>query len=527
MPQLSPIPLVAPGSRGLNKEREYTLLDPSWATEATNCVISRGGRISARKGWSDQTATGISGSHSIDVLFEYLQEDGTTVVISTANNKVYKNFSDFTDAANDITSTTAPTADNWQFVNFNDYAIGFQTGHNPIVWQNSGDFTDLSLTSTGQPATPDPGNCGCSAFGRLWFADEDNQTLWYSALLDHTDMTTANGAGLVDMSSVWTQGMDEIVAIRALGSNLIVFGKNHIVLWADGSGSEIGLNPTQMYVVDTIEGTGCIARDSIQAIGEGDLWFLSRHGIQSLGRVIQDKNNPLASITKNIKEDILGKITTERGSDSSLAAVRSANSPEEGVYLLILPVNDKIICIDTKFPFPDPFDGSVSYALTEWNMGGTIKSACSRLNGDLIFGSSGVVGKYQDYLDDTSTYTMSFWSAWLDMGAELNTRLKILKSVSTIAQIGGSGNASYRWEFDFSGTNSSKSISYFAPTAAEWGEAEFGEGEFSGTLTIQRREFPGTGQGQYIRVGATITINGFSFSLQNMQLLPKLGRLVA
>jgi len=516
--QLSPITLVAPGSKGLNLEKENNLLGPEWATQAGNCIISRGGRIASRKGWIDQTATAIAGTHTIDVLHEYIKKDGTKVIISTANNKIYKNFSDFTDAANDITSSTAPSADNWQFVNYNDYVIGVQRGEVPIQWQNSGDFTDIVFTGTGYD-----GNCICAAFGRVWAADADLQTLRYSSLLGHDDMTTTGGA--VDMSKVWTQGMDEIVATAALGSNLIVFGKNHIILWADGSGSEIGLDPNNMYVVDTIEGTGCIARDSIQNIGEGDLWFLSRHGVQSLGRVIQDKNNPLASVTKNIKTTLLGLLATERGSDPNLDAVRSVHSPEEAMYLLQLPVSGSIVYVDTRNTFVDD-DGLPAYPVTSWAMGGTIRGMVARQNGDVLLGSSGVVGKYDGDDDDGTAFNMAFWSAWLDLG-DMNSRLKILKEISTIIQIGGSGAADYRWEFDFSGAELTKSLTYTAPTAAEYGIAQYNIDEYSGTLTIQRKNFGASGQGQFVRVGANITISGFNFTLQQIQLLPKIGRVVA
>ena len=518
MPQLQPITLVAPGSWGLNKEAEYNLLEPQWATEATNCVIARGGRIASRSGWADQTTTPIAATPSIDVLHEYIQKDGTKVVISTAANKIFKDITDFTVGANNITSTTAPSADNWQFVNFNDYVIGVQKGHAPIQWQNSSVFTDISFTGTGYD-----GNCIHAAFGRVWAADADLQTLRYSSLLDHTDMSTTGG--VIDMSSVWTKGMDEIVAVSSLGSNLIVFGRNHIIIWADGTGSEIGLNPTNMYVADTIEGTGCIARDSVQQIGEGDVWYLSRHGIQSLGRVIADKNNPLASVTKNVKSYLLGYIESELSADAKLDAVRSVFSPEEGFYLLMLPSGNHIICIDTNSQFQDPRDGELSYPVTEWSMSGDIKCACVRQNGDLLFGSTGVVGKYSGDIDDATPFTMDYWGAWLNLGDELNARLKMLKELSAIIQIGGSGSATYKWEWDFLGNSSSKSIQYSAPTASEYNIAEYNIAEYSGALTIQRKNFPGTGQGQYIRVGASISINGFNFVIQQLQLIPKLGRL--
>ncbi|KKL44771.1 hypothetical protein LCGC14_2362360, partial [marine sediment metagenome] len=322
MPQIKPIDIVAPGAFGLNTEKGALLLKPQWATVALNMVINRSGRASSRLGWNDQTTNPISGTKQIDVLHEYLTEAGVSQIITCADNKIYKDIDDYTDAGNDITNASAGTADHWQFLNFNGKLLGFQRGQTPIT-RTSSDFADASYSGTG----PD-GNCAVAAFGRIWAADADLQTVRISALLDETDYQIASGGATIDMSSVWTNGMDEIVAIAAMGGTLIVFGKNHIVLWADGSGSEIGLSPARMQVVDTIEGTGCIARDSIQATGEGDLIFLSRHGIQSLGRVIQSKSNPTVSLTKNVRSMILEVIGTQRTADSEFDQVRSTHSPE-------------------------------------------------------------------------------------------------------------------------------------------------------------------------------------------------------
>ena len=220
MGQIQAIDLVAPCAYGLNTEKQNQLLAPVWATTALNAVINRSGRVASRKGWASQTTTAISGTPTIDVLHEYIQEDRTSTILSTANNKIYKNITDFSDAANDITSSTAPTADHWQFINFNNKVLGFQRGHTPITWSGSGDFTDASYTGTG----PD-GNAAVAAFGRVWAADADLQTIRVSSLLDETDYSAASGGGTIDMSSIWTQGMDEIVALAAVGANLVVFGK--------------------------------------------------------------------------------------------------------------------------------------------------------------------------------------------------------------------------------------------------------------------------------------------------------------
>ena len=45
------------------------------------------------------------------MLFEFLTEPGVSEIIVTADNKIYKDIDDFTDSNNDITSSTAPTAE--------------------------------------------------------------------------------------------------------------------------------------------------------------------------------------------------------------------------------------------------------------------------------------------------------------------------------------------------------------------------------------------------------------------------------
>ena len=517
MAGIQPVDIVAPGAFGLNTESKDTLLRPQWATKADNAVVSRSGRLASRLGWADQTSNAISGTHTIDVLHEYLDKSGNSVIISTANNKIYKDIDDFTDAGNDITSTTAPTADHWQFVNFNGKCLGFQKGHAPIE-RTSGDFSDASYTGTG----PD-GNCAVAAFGRIWAADADLQTVRYSALLDDTDYSTASGGGTLDMSSVWTGGMDEIVAITAIGSNLVVFGRNHIVMWGDGSGSELGITPTRLAVVDTIEGTGCIARDSIAITGEGDLMFLSRHGVQSLGRVIQFKSNPLVSLSRNVRADILLTISTSRASDARLDAVRAAVSPEDGYYVLNFPTTNEQYVFDIRHPFDDD-EGETVFPVTRWVLGGNIAGMLSTVAGKLYFGSAGVVGLYSTKNDDSSGYPFTFESGWLDF-EDLNHRLKMLKEILASVVI-GSGSLTWTWEFDFSGSRLERTVSYSEIGGAEWGVAEWGIAEWSGGTRVQRRSIAAHGEGQFLKVGVTATISGNDVILQHISVAPKLGRLV-
>lgn len=521
MSQIAPIVLVAPGSRGLNTERSGDLLSPQWATEARNCVLSNGGRIAARKGWANQTATPITDLEQIDVIHEFIMDDGTVEVISAADNKIYKNITDFTVAGNDITSSTAPTADNWQFVNFNDKCIGFQAGHTAIVYTGTGDFANITAATGTLPA----GNAVCAAYGRVWASHSDKQTLYYSALLDETKWAEADGGGAIDMRKIWTKGMDEIVAVAAFNGALVVFGRNHIVLWTDGQGNQLGVDPTLLYVADVVEGTGCIARDSVQPIGEGDLMYLSRHGLQLLGRVIMQKSNPVSNVTKNIRTYFTDAVSNERGTDATLARTRSVYNPETGFYLLLMPDTERAFVVDVTHPFQDD-DGEASYAVTEWQFVNFPTAAASRKNGDLLFGFNGSVGKYSGTDDDGSAFDLEFMTGWLDLG-EANARLKLLKEVSSIVNIGGGATLVWKWEWDFSGTELTKSTTYTAPGSAEFGEAEYSVDEYSGGLTVQRKTVPGRGQGQFIRVGVTASINGYDLVLQQIQLVPKVARLVA
>ena len=517
MAQIRPIDIVAPGAFGLNTESKETLLAPQWATIALNAVVNVSGRIGTRAGWVSQTTNAISGTPTIDVIHEYLLKNGTSIIITAANNKVYKDIDDYTDSNNDITSSTTPTADHWQFINFNGKVLGFQKGHTPIEWANSGDFIDGSYTGTG----PD-GNCAVAAFGRVWAADADLQTVRYSVLLDDRDYSVANGGGTLDMSSIWTQGMDEIVAIKAIGSNLIVFGRNHIVLWADGSGSEIGLDPTELQVVDTIEGTGCIARDSVQLTGEGDMIFLSRHGLQSLGRVIQSKSNPVKSLTKHVRTDLLADLVNERASDAKLDRTRAVVSPEKGLYIINFPVCDAQYVLDLNHPFEDE-EGELMFPVTKWELGGTVSGMGAIVSGPLYFGASGIVGLYSGLADNNASYQFDFETGWLEFG-ELNHRLKMLKEI-IVSVVIGTGTITYTWQWDFSGDRLTRSHAY-TTGAAEYNIGEYNESEYSGGSVVQRINLPAHGEGQFLKLGSKATVSGFDVVIQHISISPKIGRMI-
>lgn len=512
---LAPISIVAPGQLGLNKQNESAVLGPEWATEAINCVFDVSGRLTARRGWGPSTATPMTGTPIVDVIHEYIREDGSRSIISAGGSALWLGVS----VPTDITGTaTVTVGDNWQFMNFADVVIGVQQGETPIIYNGTGAFTDLVAAAGTLPT----GNCGIGAFGRVWIADADKQTIKYSDLLDETTWTSGS-AGSIDMTSVWPGGMDEIVALTAYNGLLVVFGKNTVVIWGDGQGSALGIDPANIYVVDTIRGAGCVARDSIQQTAEGDLLFLSSNGVQSLQRLIQEKSNPLYNISMNVRDYVLSFVSQE-----NMAEVRSVYAPKEGFYLLIFPASQRVFCFDTRYKLPDG-----SYRVTEWT---TRIKAGVRANDNTLYLSlanlGGRIGTYSGYndrnaSDEAVSYEFKYNSGWLDLGEEVQSYIKILKTINGTVFTGVAGNTfTVQWDFDFEGNFASSPFAFNGTgVAGEWGIGEWGIMEWGGGASLQRFNIPGSGSGQYIKIGIVVPIDQQTFAIQQINLYAKLGRL--
>ncbi|MGH8338170.1 MAG: hypothetical protein ACRETL_15400, partial [Gammaproteobacteria bacterium] len=271
---LENFPLNLPGFKGLNKQARGSVLGPEWATRLENTVLDTSNRVASRKGWAPQTS--VPNADAFVQMMEY-NNAGTFELIASTDNNTLVMSDDDGDTWAAVTGTATVTDPNMQFVVFRDKVIGFQDGGTNVIYTGAA-FANLS--GAGQPA----GGVGLAAFGRLWVKDTPT-TVKYCALLDETDWTGTD-AGTIDLTSVW-KGQDEIVALAEFNGCLVIFSTRTIIVYTDGAGSVLGIDPVQMYVVDTISGIGCIARDSIANI-KGDLWFLDDTGVHSLGRLIQE-----------------------------------------------------------------------------------------------------------------------------------------------------------------------------------------------------------------------------------------------
>ena len=434
---LFPVLSNSPGRFGINLQEADQLLHANWATKTNGLQLNDSDQIACRG--SITVTTTQPASAELLRIHNYINAAGTEIIISSTASKILKGVTDLTDGGNDITPTGTPTNGFWKFINFNGKVLGWQAAHTPIVWSGSSDFANITAASGTLP----DGDVAHAAFGRVWAVDDDKQTVRFSALLDETRWDTADGGGSIDMRNVWTQGLDYVTAISSIGANLVIFGRKHIVFYTDGAGSAVGIDPDTMYVVDVVEGTGCVARDSVVSIGEGDLVFLSEVGLQSMRRVVQSKDNPLDTISWQVADRLRGDLKTELNAQSSPATdVRGftgCHLATTGQYLLIHnsgSVEDVFVFHMDSGVTDEKNRPLVPIMLWDTSVLSNFRHAVQKRGGTVYFigGSSNHINTYdpEGVLDNTSVdIPIEFetgWMAWEDLElAHINKTLKFVQ----------------------------------------------------------------------------------------------------
>jgi hypothetical protein len=499
--ELKSINLVAPAFKGINTEDSPLAQDPSFAEIADNAVIDKRGRIAARKGHvvitTDKTALG---SGSIRAIREFKRSSGSNVILSVGNNKIFTGTTTLTDAT---PGSYTITADNWKIVNFNDKAYLFQASHAPLVYDGT---SVVRLDSVSGAAGVVQGNEVLSAYGRLWVTglSTSPSTIYWSDLLIGHDYSGGT-SGSIDISKVWPDGYDEIVGLAAHNGLLIIFGKHSIVVY---EGAEA---PATMALADTVAGVGCVDRDTIQYTGT-DVLFLSHTGLKSFGRTIQEKSLPLSSLSGNITKDIINALQTEN------TFFRSAYSPEEGFYLLTFVGQDNTYCFDVRGTTENG-----SYRVTRWPSTGF--AAYERLeNGDLQIGTSNGISKYVGYQDNGLGYRFKYYSPSLTFGD--SARIKILKKLKPTLVGANNATVFMKWAYDFDTTYATAEFTVGDQITGFFGESEYTTVEFTGGALTNQRSLNATGYGTSVVVGLEAEIDGSQLSLQEINVMALIGKLL-
>lgn len=412
----------------------------------------------------------------------------------------------------------AITEGNWQAVTLNDSAYLFQAGYEPLYFdepnatiEDIGDHPDAS-------GTPPEGNVAMSAYGRLWVASTatNKTTLYWSDLLNGPRWNSGT-AGSLDISSILVYGNDEIVALGAHNGAVIVFCKQNIIILGDSpadgvatqSSGTYNLDPTKLQLIEVISGVGCIARDSVQNTGV-DIVFLSESGLRSLGRVIQEKSQPMRDLSKNVRDDLVQVLEAETKSK-----IKSAYSEGNAFYLLAFPTTRQVYCFDMRQPLEDG-----SARVTIWN--NMDFTSWTAWDGEVYMTHEDGLARYNGYQDNGSSYRMVYFTNYFDLGNASQT--KILKRLA-ITVIGATGqDFVIKSGFDYSDVYNSHPITVKQATVGEYNIAEYNIAEYAGGNIVDTVRVAGSGSGSVMQLGFEADLNGGALSIQKMDIYVKQGR---
>ena len=533
------------GLNGLNTQANPASLDPSYLTKAENVVIRESGRISLRKGFKQKVApSGVA----IKSIIEH-QDGATKKIFASHGTSIYT--VDFTTpnaayptGSADTKHTVTGTDGDWQFLNFNDRLTCLHEDTVPQRYdgsQSSGSKWAAFDNAT-RPPTVSSGefkpSCGVGFYGRMWVGGvaEEKDVLHYSALLDSDDYTTGNGGGSFDLKKVW--GRDDIIAIAPFYGQLAVFGKNNIAIYE--SPDVVG----SMKLNEVIRGVGCVARDSVQHIGD-DLVFLSSTGLRSLARTTEKDKVPLTDLSLNVKDTLIRNI-------GQSTKVKSAYIENEGIYVMTFTASNITYVFDFKHLTPNG-----APRITTWTFDldrEPASIAYTDTYGMLVGQKDGSIATYEGYYDSDlaangttysyASYTGSFETVWVNLGESVGASL--LKRLFMVMEGGSGANLALKWYKDFRATASKTTSITLNPTTTGstslWGAASSLYGATTATHTHDATVHPNsstykpvyglqeyrtslTGSAKNIKISIGVQSNGFDASLQDLTLLHKQGKI--
>lgn len=508
--QLLTTTIQAPGFMGLNLQDSSVSLENGYATVATNCVIDKFGRIGARKGWSPaHSALAALTGFNVKAIAELIDNSGNSYIVAAGHSKLFKLVGTTLSELTYGGGGTAPTItdDNWQMAPLNGCLYIYQAGHDPLVFDPATSSTTYKRISekTGYLGSVSNNNCVISAYGRTWSANNstDKSTVQFSDLLSGHVLNTGT-SGTLNVSQVWPAGSDEIIALAAHNNFLIIFGRRQILVYGNAT------DPNNLTLSDTITGVGCFARDSVAKTGS-DIVFLSDTGVRSLMRTIQEKSAPMREISLNVKDALIDDLNGE-----TAANIKSIYSDKDAFYLLSLPTSNTVYCFDMRGQLPN---GAAK--TTTWDNITPTAFFYTR-NKDLLVGQESYIGKYQDSLDNTSTYRLKYYTNYFDFGSP--TALKILKKIN-MTFVGGNGaDVIVKYGFDFSPSYVSRVVELGTITVAEYGTAEYNIGQYTAGVVYDNQKIHASGSGNVVQLGLETDINNFEISLQKLDCYVKAGR---
>ena len=563
---LQPLVLDSIGIYGLNRQSSPASLPPQYLTTANNIMLDEKGRLTTRQGI--QQVTNLLGQTQavadppantliVKSLGEYQSATGVKTIFAGAGANVYKmdtSTTPYTLTAQSFSGGTTKTDGNWQFTNFNNNFYGAQQSNKPINYNGTTwlDLEDVSGYSSPANVTTFTPSCLLGDFGRLWAADigENRNVVYYSDLLIGHKFQ-GGSAGFLDLKNVWSG--DVITAMASFMGKLVIFGKNNIVIFQGPWDVSTPISQSSFTLQEVIEGVGCIARDSVQLIGD-DIVFLSSSGVRSLGRTIQQDTMPLTDLSLAIKDEIRTNILT-----SNLSSVKAQYDLSTGSYILGFPDRNIVYVFDFKGSTPEGaprittwnFEtkknpksflstddflycglGAINYAgrvatysgyfdVEKTILAGVNQSTCTNAGNTWDSTGSGTC-----WVDSDITYQADFKTTWLDF--EQPGISKFLKRFLAIWSGGKNMDITLNWFRDYNVSPSSANFTLDPTTSginSLWGIGKYGVAKYAPAFQPSEYKVSLSKAAKVVRFEVIQTVKGFKASLQNMTILAKQGKI--
>jgi len=526
------VSLTAPGFAGLNTQDSPLDMDIQFASRADNCTIDRFGRIASRKGFNFlSTNPYVLDDNPIVSMGEFITFDGQEWLFAAGNNKIFIQERTGSLELVELTLPLTPTENHGQIISFNDKCYFIQSGHKPLVFDPAVSTTALSFWGeypSGMETSASWPNAAHAAFGRLWLGDldGDSTTVLWSGLLDGENWTSL-GWGSIQTSEYWPAGYDEVTALAAHNNYMIIFGSRNILLYTTTSDVV-----STLRLEDTIEGLGCISRDSVVPTGT-DFMFVDATGVRSLNRTIEQKSVPIGDISMNVRIEFQEALRREVVQD-----IKAVYHVEDSFYVCFLADNTESYVFDTWSPLP-----TGAARCTKWTQ---VQPRCGVRTQDrtTYFGGDGGVYTYEgaqdvvavrptasDPLESViSSISLAYFTHPLDFGSPAS--LLFPKQVDVTIFGGFNGNLMLNWAYDYKENFATKTQALvpagspgFWDTDAEWGTGN--TIEWSAVLTnLNQLKYNIWGSGRNIKVGFTTEIFGSSVSIQELNVQVLQGRLL-
>lgn len=563
---IQPLVLDSIGIYGLNRQSSASSLPPQFLTTANNIMLDEKGRVTTREGIkqvTDNVHTGsldVNGNPTANTLIvkslgEYISATGAKTLFAGAGANVYKintaNTPYTLDAQTFGGTATTKTNGNWQFTNFNNQFYGVQSGQQPINYDGTTwkDLEDVGSYHKPTGVTTFTPSCILGDYGRIWVGNigENKDVVYYSDTL--IGQTFNGGAsGSVDLKTVWSG--DEITALASFMGKLVIFGKNNIVIYNDPWDPAAA----SFQLDEVIEGVGCVARDSVQIIGD-DIVFLSSSGVRSLARTMVQDKMPLTDLSLAIKDEIRTNILT-----ADMDQVKAQYDLSTGSYLLGFGGKNIVYVFDFKATTPEG-----APRITTWNFDskknpGALLSTDDALyiglGATTYFGRVATYSGFYDvekldvtasygnqsacttaghtwesntskcYQDVDNTYQADFKTTWLDF--EQPGISKFLKRFLAIWSGGKNMNVTLNWFRDYNVTPTSANFTLDPTTGgvnALWGQGKYGNAKYAPAFQPTEYKVSMSKAAKVVRLQIIQTVSGFKASLQNISIWAKQGKI--